>query len=80
MAQMMMALLKANPHAFVDNNVNRLQRGQILRVPDRAEILALSREEAQAMYQAQQDDWMTARARSSSRPVAPGTWPAPLRD
>ena len=62
MAQMMMALLKANPHAFVDNNVNRLQRGQILRVPDRAEILALSREEAQAMYQAQQDDWMTARA------------------
>ena len=32
--QMMIALLRANPDAFVDGNINRLRSGYILRIPD----------------------------------------------
>lgn len=71
MSQMMIALLQANPQAFLDNNVNRLRRGQILRVPGRDEILKLSRAEAHALYREQQDAWLAARA-----PVAPVAAPA----
>jgi pilus assembly protein FimV len=58
MEQMMMALLAANPQAFVDNNINRLRRGRILRVPSVDEINAMSRQEARAAYRQQQDEWL----------------------
>ncbi len=32
--QMMIALLQANPDAFIDDNINWLKQGQILRIPD----------------------------------------------
>ncbi len=32
--QMMIALLQANPNAFIDDNINWLKQGQILRIPD----------------------------------------------
>ena len=31
----MLALLRANPEAFLDNNINNLKAGYILRVPVR---------------------------------------------
>ncbi len=36
--QTMLALQKANPEAFINNNVNLLKAGYVLRVPDRNEI------------------------------------------
>ena len=61
MEQMMIALLNANPNAFVDGNINRLRKGQILRVPNAAEIQQLSRQEARQAYRQQQDAWLAQR-------------------
>ncbi|MCB1800863.1 MAG: hypothetical protein KDI82_04155 [Gammaproteobacteria bacterium] len=36
--QMAMALLRANPQAFIDNNINQLREGAVLAVPPRAFI------------------------------------------
>lgn len=62
MAQMLIALQQANPQAFINGNINQLRVGQILRVPDTEEILQISRQEAQASYRSQQDDWVNQRA------------------
>jgi len=61
MEQMMMALLNANPDAFVDGNINRLRKGQILRVPSLSEIQELSRQQARQAYRDQQDQWLAKR-------------------
>ena len=44
--QMMLALLRANPQAFIDDNINLLRKGQVLRIPDSQAIDALSRSQA----------------------------------
>lgn len=44
--QMLLALLRANPDAFIDSNVNLLRAGQALHVPERAQVLQLSAEQA----------------------------------
>jgi pilus assembly protein FimV len=61
MEQMMMALLAANPQAFIDNNINRLRQGRILRVPAIDEIQQLSRQQARQAYREQQDEWLARR-------------------
>ena len=61
MEQMMMALLAANPHAFIDGNINRLRKGKILRVPALAEIQKLSYQQARQAYREQQDQWLAQR-------------------
>jgi FimV-like protein len=38
--QMMLALFRTNPGAFVNTNINRLKTGVVLRIPAREEILA----------------------------------------
>ncbi|MEM9302695.1 MAG: FimV/HubP family polar landmark protein, partial [Pseudomonadota bacterium] len=40
--QMMVAILRMNPDAFYENNVNALREGAILRIPDSAESAAIS--------------------------------------
>ena len=62
MSQMMIALQRANPQAFINGNINKLREGQILRVPGTEEILSISRQDAQSSYRQQQDDWLTQRA------------------
>jgi pilus assembly protein FimV len=61
MEQMMMSLLNANPQAFIDGNINRLRKGQILRVPSLSEIQELSRQQARQAYREQQDQWLVRR-------------------
>lgn len=76
MEQMMMALLRANPEAFLDNNINRLRRGQILRVPTVAEIQELSRQQARQAYREQQDAWLArrdARLQAENAPESQGS-------
>jgi pilus assembly protein FimV len=73
MAQTMIGLLDANPQAFVDNNINKLRRGQILRVPGRDELLGLSRAQAQARYREQQDTWLAERDAVEQQATAEAT-------
>ena len=72
--QMMMALLQANPDAFIDNNINGLKRGEILRIPNRNEILAMTQADALAEARAQNSAWQEARgamaATTPTRPVS----------
>ncbi len=39
--QMMLSLLRYNPEAFIDGNINRLRKGVILRVPDKESALSI---------------------------------------
>ncbi|WP_029132626.1 FimV/HubP family polar landmark protein [Sedimenticola selenatireducens] len=57
MEQMMIALQRANPQAFINQNINNLKVGQILRVPKADEVQELSRREASIAYREQLQDW-----------------------
>lgn len=56
-AQMMMAIFKANPNAFYKDNVNALEAGKTLKIPEKEVILSLSKEDAQLAFKAQADQW-----------------------
>lgn len=55
--QMMVALLRANPDAFVDNNINRLRSGAVLRVPSASEASSIDAKEANQIVIAQIQDF-----------------------
>ena len=47
--QVMLALLRVNPEAFTDSNINRLKSGAVLRIPNRDEIATLTPDDAAAL-------------------------------
>ena len=49
--QMMIALQKANPQAFIDGNVNLVKAGATLAIPDAQALRAVSDREARRIYQ-----------------------------
>lgn len=55
--RMMVALLRANPEAFINGNLNLLRRGAVLRLPDGADLDALSQAEAVAEVARQHQLW-----------------------
>lgn len=55
--QMMLALLRYNPDAFVDDNINRLRQGYVLRVPDAEAVLSLSARQAVAQVREHNALW-----------------------
>jgi len=55
--QMMMALYKANPRAFYKKNVNALMAGKGLKIPERSEILQLSKKQANTEFYNQMAVW-----------------------
>ena len=57
MNQVMVALLAANPDAFVRGNINGLKRGAILRIPSAQQISARSATAATAEVRRQIEDW-----------------------
>ena len=59
--QTMIALLRANPGAFIDGNVNLLRAGAVLRVPGEAALAQLDPRQATALVNAQAQDWRNAR-------------------
>lgn len=62
--QTMLALLRANPDAFLGDNINRLRQGAVLRVPDSGEVGQIDASEAGAVVRQQMQAW-----RQSQRPV-----------
>jgi pilus assembly protein FimV len=63
--QMMIALLRANPAAFRHGNVNFLQHGMVLHIPDPELIAELSAAAARAEFARQTRDWREMRNRSA---------------
>jgi len=77
--QTMLGLLRANPEAFVGNNINNLKEGYVLRVPSREELTSVGKTDARRESRAQYAAWSAARgdnvasAGASEAPVsAPG--------
>lgn len=69
--QVMMALLRANPDAFIGNNINRLKRGAVLRIPSRADIEALAAAEAAAQVRGQMQSWRGEATATTPQPAEP---------
>lgn len=59
--QTMLALLRANPDAFLGDDINRLRRGSVLRVPGREELASISADEAGQVVRQQMQQWRQAR-------------------
>lgn len=59
--QMMMALLHDNPDAFIDNNINNLKTGYILRVKDRNSLNKLTQKMASNQVKSQYESWKNSR-------------------
>ncbi len=64
--QMMLALVRDNPQAFYNGNVNQLKAGYVLRIEDPAAVTALSVAQANAEVEHQRAEWQ---ARKSGRPL-----------
>ncbi|MEO1767560.1 FimV/HubP family polar landmark protein [Thiobacter aerophilum] len=71
--QMLVSLFEANRQAFEGNNMNRLKSGQILRVPDAADVAAVGRDQAVREVKAHAADWNAYRqklaAAATSQPA-----------
>jgi pilus assembly protein FimV len=73
--QMLVALLRANPSAFIGGNMNRLIAGSRLSVPSESQAQALSAADARREVQAQSQDFNQYRSRLAH--AATGVAPAP---
>jgi len=71
--QMLVALYRGNPEAFIQKNLNLVRTGKILRVPDTEEVEAISRVDAVTEYRTHVDDWNAYRQKVAD---AAGTVPA----
>jgi pilus assembly protein FimV len=64
--QTMLAIQDLNPDAFIGGNINRLKRGQVLRLPDQQQINSRSPSEAIAQANEQTSAWREGRSIASS--------------
>ncbi|MGO1000880.1 FimV/HubP family polar landmark protein [Lysobacter sp. CA196] len=59
--QTMIALLRANPEAFIGGNINRLKQGAVLRLPPGNQLDAIDPREASELVRVQVQQWRQAR-------------------
>jgi pilus assembly protein FimV len=71
--QVMMALHRYNPDAFIRDNVNGLKVGRILRLPEGADVTSVSHREARKEFLAQTQEWRENQQASAVAPTATGT-------
>ncbi|MBU1351466.1 MAG: hypothetical protein KKB95_06195 [Gammaproteobacteria bacterium] len=69
--QMLVAMMRANPDAFIQGNVNRLKAGAVLQMPDQAAAQATPAPEARQMMSAQARDFNEFRRKLAG--AAPST-------
>ncbi len=67
--QMMVALLRANPNAFEDGNINALNRGAILRVPTADEVVEMDSQSALTSVNEQNALWKKYRDQAQAKPA-----------
>ncbi|MBP8120159.1 MAG: pilus assembly protein FimV, partial [Burkholderiales bacterium] len=65
--QMLVALYRENKAAFVDNNMNRLRTGQILKVPSADEVAKIEAKEARSEIKVQVASWNAYREQLAGR-------------
>ena len=76
--QAMIAILRANPDAFVEGNINALRTGVTLRVPTAQDMAAIAPGEASAEFARHEEAWRNRRQTGSAAPApGPGTPPRP---
>ncbi len=79
--QMMLAILRVNPEAFGNDNINILKRGAILRMPEQSELTALSQrdaiEEVRRQHQLWNDYRNVATESVAEEPLGADTAPIP---
>lgn len=73
--QTMVALMRANPEAFIRGNVNLLKQGAVLRTPHQDELAQINAAEATAIVREQAAQWRQARA-PVPQPAEAGSAPA----
>ena len=61
MAQVMLAIFKQNPKAFMENNINLIRVGQTLQIPSEGEITSTSPSVAQEELRVQMEEWQEYR-------------------
>ncbi len=74
--QMLVALYRANPDAFIDKNMNRLRAGQVLTVPDAQAAASVAPAEAHGIVVAQTRDFNEYRSRLAAQAAAGAAKPA----
>lgn len=67
--QMMMALFRANPNAFINNNINNLKSGVVLKAPSANKVKSLSRAEARRQIRQQHAEWRNLRTSLAKKTV-----------
>ncbi|AQQ68215.1 hypothetical protein Mag101_11630 [Microbulbifer agarilyticus] len=55
--QTMLAIQRLNPEAFINNNINLLKKGAVLRLPTADEVRGVTRSEAVSQVATQNDAW-----------------------
>lgn len=74
--QVIISLLKANPHAFsISCNINSLKTAQILLIPSLAEMQAIGTAEAEKEYYRQNNEWKVYRRQKGQPIVCPPVVP-----
>ncbi len=77
--QMMIALFRANPDAFLDDNINKLRKGAILRLDDAAMARELNQADAIREVARQSRSWERMKASRNEQSAAGGSpEPAPV--
>jgi pilus assembly protein FimV len=72
--QMLIALQRANPNAFINGNINTLKAGVTLKIPSAADVGAIPAETARAEVRTQTDSWRGYQARVAERvPMVDGS-------
>lgn len=71
--QTILALLRANPEAFIGGNANRLRAGAVLRIPDNAGIAQYTPDEAAVVVREQAAQWRGTGRALPQPPAVVGT-------
>ncbi|OYU31515.1 MAG: hypothetical protein CFE39_08145 [Comamonadaceae bacterium PBBC2] len=71
--QMLLALVRANPNAFIEGNVNLVRAGSVLRMPKPGEATQISRSEARQTVMAQNRDFAAYARRVAESPLLVGS-------
>jgi pilus assembly protein FimV len=74
--QMLVALLRANPDAFMEGNLNRIRAGAVMEVPDASQAATLSPQDARRAVIAQSRDFGDYRRQLAENAPVAGMAPA----
>lgn len=69
--QTMTAIQQENPHAFINNNINLLKQGVVLRLPAEEEIRSISEQQANQAVSQQNKQWREAQLDNKQPEPAP---------